>query len=199
VLLAIVGSSAACATAGAAGGTASTDPCVGLAFDADAPLPNCLVPYSAIETPRGRLEVRSDPELAVMQSGHEATFILTIRNVDKVPVAVDLDDSCTAFDAIAESPHASSFETECGGLCGHRETKLRVTLLPGGVVRKKVTLDGMMRRITGDACKEQVLGPLPAGSYVLVVNLPWTVPTPIPGNATAVSNAVFRGPLEVRK
>jgi hypothetical protein len=62
-------------------------------------------------------------------------------------------------------------------------------------VLKAVHFEGTQRTITGDDCKEKLLGPLPAGHYTLEVILPWTDPAPIPGNTEARAARTFKGPL----
>jgi hypothetical protein len=76
---------------------------------------------------------------------------------------------------------------------------LRVTLEPGGVVHKKVSLTASMRRVAGDDCKEEALGPLPPGRYTMKIVLPWTDPRPIPGNDQARASRVFETPVVVTR
>jgi hypothetical protein len=110
---------------------------------------------------------------------------------------LELDDSCLAFESVAESATASSFESECGGLCAPAPQKLHVTLDPGGILQKSIHLVAVQRRVEGDECVEKNLGPLPPGRYTLQVTLPWTDPSPIPGNAQAHASRTFSGPLIV--
>jgi hypothetical protein len=117
--------------------------------------------------------------------------------VSGAPLPLDVDDSCLTFTGQAENGSARSFDSECGGLCGSSPTMLRVTLEPGGVVRKRVDFEAVMRSVKGDECTERVLGPLPPGRYTLTVFLPWTDPKPIPGNADARDSRVLEAPLVV--
>ena len=120
-----------------------------------------------------------------------------IRNVSGAPLPLELDDSCLAFESVARSGTASSFETECGGLCARAPNKLRVMLDPGGILQKSIHFVAVQRRIDGEPCAEKNLGPLPPGRYTLEVTLPWTDPAPIPGNEQARASRTFTGSLIV--
>lgn len=174
------------------------DPCRGHEFDFDQPPPACVRPHAELTAPAaGALSVATVPSPAHVRSGQTGTIVVEMRNVSGAPLTFDLDDSCLAFTAQAENASARSFDSECGGLCGASPTMLRVTLEPGGVVRKHVDFEAVMRSVKGDECTERVLGPLPPGRYTMHVFLPWTDPKPIPGNAEARASRVLEAPLVV--
>jgi len=177
---------------------APRDPCRGAAFDADAPPPACMVQSEHV--PRapapGALKLRV-VEQASVKSGAQATFTIEMQNATSAPIPLDFLDGCMSWDTQADDGKHFTFDSECGGLCGTAEQMLRVTLDPGGTVRKEVTLTATMRRVAGDQCKEQSLGPLPPGKYTMKVTLPWTDPKPIPGNDQARASRVFETPLVV--
>lgn len=157
-----------------------------------------MIPHAELTTPPvGALAVATVPSPAHVRSGQTGAIVVEMRNVSGAPLTLDVDDSCLAFTAEAENAGARSLDTECGGLCGSAPTMLRVTLDPGGVVRKRVDFEAIMRSVKGDACTERVLGPLPAGQYTLRVFLPWTDPKPIPGNADARASRVLETSLMV--
>ena len=54
-------------------------------------------------------------------------------------------------------------------MCGTPTTMAQVTLEVGGTLRKRVALAATKRRVAGDDCKEEALGPLPAGAYELTL------------------------------
>lgn len=172
--------------------------CRGSSFDADEASSTCAVPAGTPRTPpREALSIRIAERPAVVRSGETAVFTLEIRNVTTAPLAFDLESSCLAWEAEASNATASTFESDCGGLCGREPTMLRFTLDPGGVVRKRVRLTATMRRVGGDECKEESLGPLPVGSYTMQVTLPWTDASPIPGNEQARASRTFEWPVVV--
>lgn len=190
----------ACAEAAGAGSVAApgADPCRGTDFDFDRPPPACVIPHSDLKTPpAGALSVTTVPSPAHVRSGKTGPLAVEMRNVSGAPLTLDVDDSCLAFTAEAENAAARSFDSECGGLCASAPTMLRVILEPGGVVRKRVDFEAVMRSVKGDACTEHVLGPLPPGRYTLRVFLPWTDPKPIPGNADARESRVLEAPFVV--
>jgi hypothetical protein len=146
--------------------------------------------------PVGALKLRV-VEPATIRSGAQATFTVEMQNVTRARLTVDFLEGCLNWDTQADDGKHATFDSECGGLCGTEPEMLRVTLEPGGVVRKKVSLSATMRRVAGDDCKEQSLGPLPAGRYTMKVGLPWTDPKPIPGNDRARASRVFETSLVV--
>lgn len=173
-------------------------PCRGSRFDADHPDARCLVPHSELLVPpKAALAIRTVPTPAVIHRGLASKFTLEFRNVSGAPLPLELDNSCLAFESVARNETASSFESECGGLCVRASNKLRVMLEPGGILQKSVDFVAVQRRIDGDQCSEKNLGPLPPGRYTLKVTLPWTDPAPIPGNAQARAWRTFAGALLV--
>ncbi len=143
------------------------EPCRGVAFDADAPDPRCLLPYRQIDnvdTSRLRLRLAKP---ATVHSGEEAQFILEMQNVSEHMLVVELDDSCDDFEGEASNGRATTFESDCGGLCGRGPDAkiLRLLLDPGGVVRKSVRLSATMKRVVanGDECVERTLVPCRQG------------------------------------
>ncbi len=173
-------------------------PCRVSKFDLDAPGAACVVPHRPLESPPpNALAIRTVPSPAHVRSGRKSEIALELRNVSGSPLPLDVDDSCMAFTGEAESSTARSLESECGGLCYSPPTLIHVILEPGGVVTKQVAFEAVMRSIKGDACTERVLGPLPPGRYTLHVFLPWSDPSPIPGNPEARASRVFDGRLVV--
>ena len=79
------------------------------------------------------------------RSGGRAELRLDLQNVTNDPLTFDMAEG---FDFAVEAfnDHWRTFDTECGGL-GMNVPIVRVTLEPGGVLRKKVTLDLSMLRI----------------------------------------------------
>ncbi len=182
----------------ASSATQHTDPCQGTLLDADHPDPRCLLPNTDLLVPQpSALSIRTIPTPALIRRGQASNLTLIMRNISGAPLTLELDDSCLAFDAVARSAKGSSFESDCGGLCSRSEKKLRVTLLPGGTIHKAVRLHAIQRRIVGESCEDQNLGPLLPGRYNLHITLPWSDPAPIPGNAQARATRVFQGPLIV--
>ena len=181
----------------AAAPSAST--CEGSEFDADDPPRACVAKRRTLaDPPHGALEMTVSPSPAIVKSGASATFVLTMKNATGAPLPLELTFGCNAFLAEAANDSATTFEVECGGLCGQGQP-LRVTLAPQGVVHKRVRLDANMRRIDGKDCVERQLGPLPPGRYTMTIDLPWTDPSPIPGNPQARKSRVVEVPLEVTK
>jgi hypothetical protein len=160
-----------------------TGPCRGTSFDADNADPRCLHHGIGAETPPPsalRVSLVSSP---VVQSGRDAGLVLEMQNVTSAPLPLDVDDSCGTFDAQASNASSSSFETDCFGLCGGGPEPhvLRVTLEPGGVVRKHVKFYAVQTRVMmddKDECVERTMGGLPQGEYDLRITLPWTDPIP---------------------
>lgn len=153
----------------------SIESCRGQAFDFEDRDVRCVIPYGDFVAPPAQsLAIRTVPSPVVIRSGEERDLTLELRNVSGAPLVVDLDDSCLAFEAVATNATATSFESECGGLCGTPTQKLRVTLEPNGVIRKNVRFAAVIRKVTGDRCENKVHGPLPPGEYRLEVTLPWS-------------------------
>jgi len=135
-------------------------------------------------------------EPATCRSGERATFTVEMQNATSAPVTVDFENGCLNWDTQADDGKHFTLEGEYGGLCGMEQRTLRVTLEPGGVVHKKVSLTATMQRVTDDG-KEQTLGPLPPGRYRMTITLPWTDNKPIPGNDQARASRVLETPLIV--
>ncbi len=176
-----------------------TDPCRGIAFDADNPDARCLVPYHEIKSvPADALRLRLT-QSATVRSGQQAEFVLKIENASGRPLPLELDDSCGAFEAQASSARATTLESECGALCGRGlDAKvLRVTLEPGGAIQKSVSLTATMRRVVakGDDCVEQATGALPPGAYTLQIPLPWE--DPMRDDSGSMAGRTFTAPLVV--
>jgi hypothetical protein len=194
----VLATAPACAHAATGSAAPQHEACRGTELDFDRPPAACVVPHAELTTPApGALAVTTVPAPAHVKSGKTGAIALEMRNVSGAPLTLDVDDSCLAFTAEAESAAAKSLDSECGGLCGSAPTMLRVTLEPNGVLRKRVDFDAVMRSVKGDACTERVLGPLPPGRYTLRVFLPWTDPAPIAGNADARASRVFEGTVVV--
>jgi hypothetical protein len=174
------------------------DGCRGRELDFDRPPAACVVPHAELATPpAGALAVTTVPAPAHVKSGKTGVIVVELRNFTGAPLTFDVDDSCLAFTAEAESGALKSMDSECGGLCGSAPSMLHVTLEPDGVLVKRVDFEAVMRSVRGDDCAEKVLGPLPAGSYALRIFLPWSDPKPIPGNPDARASRVFEGRLVV--
>ena len=161
------------------------DPCRGALFDADNADPRCL--HHGVGTAGARAAGASRVALAstpVVRSGYDGGFVVEMTNVTSEPLALDLDDSCGTFEGQASSPELNSFESDCFGMCagGPDPHVLRVSLEPGGVVRKKVRFYAVQTRVMLDSHEECVdpktVGALPPGPYDLRVTLPWTDPIP---------------------
>lgn len=179
--------------------SSKTEPCRGIAFDADNPDPRCLVPHHEIKNvPADALRLRLT-QSATIRSGQQAQFVLEMQNASGRPLPLEIDDSCGAFEAEASNEKATTFESECGGLCGGGPDAkiLRVTLEPGGAIRKKVSLTATMRRVVakGDECTERVTGALPPGTYTLQIPLPWS--EPMRDNPGSMAARIFSAPLVV--
>jgi hypothetical protein len=176
------------------------DPCRGLAFDADDPDPRCV--HHGVGTqapvPAGlRVALASAP---MVRSGYDAGFVIEMTNVSNEPIALDLDDSCGTFEGQASNPELNSFESDCFGMCagGPDPHVLRVSLEPGGVVRKKVKFFAVQTRVMLDAheeCVTKTTGGLPPGQYDLRVTLPWT--DPIDDQPTVTRPKVLEAKLSV--
>jgi hypothetical protein len=163
--------------------SASADPCRGSLFDADSADPRCLHRSMGTQAPAPaalRVALASSP---VARSGYDAGLVLEMTNTSNEALPIEVDDSCGTFEAQASNGTASSFDADCLGMCGGGPEPhvLRVTLEPGGVVRKKVKFYAVQTRILMDAheeCVAKTVGALPPGAYDLRVTLPWTDPIP---------------------
>jgi hypothetical protein len=163
--------------------SASADPCRGSQFDADRADPRCLHHSTGATSPAPaalRLALAGTP---AARSGYDAGLVVEMTNTSEEPLAIDVDDSCGTFEAQASNESANSFESDCFGACegGPDAHVLRVTLEPGGVVRKKVKFFAVQTRIQmneREECVTKTIGALPPGSYDLRVTLPWTDPIP---------------------
>jgi hypothetical protein len=176
---------------------APADPCRGARFDADRPDPRCLRRGEPRKSPDAQaVALRLLEPNPSVKSGAERTFTLEIANTSSADLPVTLYFGCGAFSAEASNDRATTFESECGGLCGQGDV-LDLTLVPGGVIHKRVRIEAVMRKVDGDACTERELGPLPPGAYTLEVSLPWSDPTPTAEEPDAHSSRTFRTPLVV--
>jgi hypothetical protein len=84
----------------------------------------------------------------------------------------------------------------CAG--GAEPHVLRVTLEPGGVIRKRVRFFAVQTRVMLDSheeCVTRTTGGLPPGAYDLRVTLPWT--DPIPDDPTVTRPKVLEAQLTV--
>jgi hypothetical protein len=169
------------ASATLSSGTA--DPCRGARFDADDADPRCL--HHSVgdhfAAPAGLRVALAGA--AVTRSGYDAGLVLEMTNASNEPLPLEVDDSCGTFEAQASNPTTNSYESDCFGVCGGGPEPhvLRVTLEPGGVVRKKVKFIAVQTRIVmneHDECVAKTVGALPPGAYDLRVTLPWTDPVP---------------------
>jgi hypothetical protein len=156
------------------------DVCRGATFDADDADPRCLRSRVTAPPPAAKdLQVTLHAD-SVAKAGHEAVLVLEMRNVSSAPLTLDVDSGC-AFKAVATNGEASSFETDCGGLCtsAPEAQVLHVALAPQGVIVKRVHFYATeLREIMGDKdrCEQHSAGPLPPGRYTLSVALPWADP-----------------------
>lgn len=174
------------------------EPCRGLRFDLDAPDARCLVPHDRLASPDfAALAIRLREAPARVRSGETATFTLDLENASTVPLDVPVPEGCLVWETVASNARASSFESECGGLCGSGPTMTRVTLEPGGLLTKKIDFAATRMQVVGEECETRDGGPLPPGDYTLSITLPWTMPAPIPGNARARDHHHFETPLRV--
>jgi hypothetical protein len=153
--------------------------CHGRAFDADDADPACLHHgVGALTPPPSALKV-SLVTPPTVRAGYDAGLVVEMQNVSSAPLTLDVDDSCGTFEGIASNDKTTSFESDCIGMCANASEPhvLRVTLDPGGVVRKKVKFVAVETRIMTDdhgTCGRHTTGALPPGSYDLRVTLPWT-------------------------
>jgi hypothetical protein len=181
-------------------GTAAGDACRGMAFDADAADPRCLHHGVIEHTPPAsalRVGFASAP---VARSGYDAGLVLQMQNATDEPLLLDVDDACGTFEAQASNAAANSFESDCFGACGRGPEPhvLRVTLEPGGVIRKRVKFFAVQTRLVADdreECVTRTIGGLPPGAYSLQVTLPWT--DAIPGDPAVSRPRVIEAPLTV--
>jgi hypothetical protein len=157
----------------------SFDHCRGSSFDADNADPRCLHHgVGQLTPPPDQLRV-SLAAPASVRSGYDAGLVLEMRNVSQEPLALDVDDSCGTFEATAANDKDTSYETDCFDVCGSGPEPhvLRVTLEPGGVVRKHVKFYAVETRVVQNEhqeCVQRTTGGLPPGDYALRVTLPWT-------------------------
>jgi hypothetical protein len=201
----IAGSASGCAETSSAVGTTSltsgiVDACRGDAFNADMPDPGCVHRGVGVSgpAPDGLRIAFAGPLLA--HSGGDAGIIVEMTNTTNQPLAVEVDDSCGTFEGQAWSSKASSFHSECFGVCGKSPEPrvLRVTLEPGGVIRKSVKFSAVQTHTAPDSqgeCIARAAGILPAGEYALRVNLPWA--DPVADDPGVMRPRVLEGQLTV--
>jgi hypothetical protein len=178
----------------------TADPCRGSLFDADGADPRCLHHSDGVQAPVPsalRLAFAGSP---VARSGYDARLVLEMTNTSNEPLALEMEDACGTFEAQASNPLALSFEADCLGICagGPEPHVLRVTLEPGGIVRKKVKFYAVQTRLQMDdreGCVTKTVGALPPGAYDLRVTLPWT--DPVPGDPTVTRPRVLTAQLTV--
>ena len=123
-----------------------------------------------------------------------------MQNATDEPLLLDVDDACGTFEAQASNATSNSFESDCFGACGRGPEAhvLRVTLEPGGVIRKKVKFYAVQTRLVADdreECVTRTVGGLPPGAYSLQVTLPWT--DAIPGDPAVSRPRVIEAPLTI--
>lgn len=180
----------------------SADPCRGALFDADSADPRCFHHSVGVQSPAPsalHVALASSP---VARSGYDAGLVLEMTNASSEPLPLDVEDVCGTFEAQASNASANSFESDCFGACegGPEPHVLRVTLEPGGVVRKKVRFYAVQTRIqldNHDECVTKTVGALPPGSYDLRVTLPWT--DPVPEDPTVTRPRVITAQLTVTR
>jgi hypothetical protein len=178
----------------------TADPCRGARFDADLPDPRCVHHSVGTQSPAPsglRVAFASSP---VARSGYDAGLVLEMTNDSRAPLALDVEETCGTFEAQASNPGSNSFESDCFGACGGGPEPhvLRVTLEPGGVVRKKVKFYAVQTRIQlneREDCVTKTVGALPPGAYDLRVTLPWT--DPIADDPTVTRPRVLTAQLTV--
>jgi hypothetical protein len=107
-------------------------------------------------------------------------LVVELRNVSGAPLPVDVDSAC-AWTATATDGEHTSFETDCGGICGPGPdpSLLRVTLDPDGVIVKRVHFYATQTRevqAAHDRCEQHSAGALPPGRYKVSIVLPWSEP-----------------------
>ena len=180
---------AACTPRGNMTGTATlssaavVDACRGALFDADNADPRCLHHGLAAATPPPSALKVGLVSSATARSGYDAGLVLEMKNVTGDALTVDVEDACGTFEAQASNAQATSYESDCFGVCtgGGEPHVLRVTLEPGGTIHKKVKFYAVLTRVMlgeHEECAERAMGPLPPGDYDLRITLPWTDPVP---------------------
>ncbi len=179
---------------------AADDPCRVVELELDGQTdPRCLVPYDRKARPApDALSLRLAGSPARIGSGETRELVLELRNDTSGEVSVPLPEGCLVWNASATSTSGvTTFESECGGLCGTPPQMRRFVLAPGGVLRKRVPLAATRVRIAGETCAEEQLGPLPPGAYTLEVMLPWLEPAPRPEDPNAQQRRTFEAELTV--
>jgi hypothetical protein len=161
--------------------SATADPCRGSSFDADVTDARCLHPGTGTPAPAPAGLRIALPSAPVARSGYDAGVIVEMTNTTSEPMALEVGDSCGTFEGQASNASTNSFESDCFGVCGNGPEPhvLRVTLEPGGVVRKKVKFYAVQTKTApdeGQECVTRTMGGLPPGEYALRVTLPWTDP-----------------------
>jgi hypothetical protein len=157
------------------------DPCRGAAFDADALDARCTLhgAGAAAPVPEGLRLTLAGPTTAT--SGADVGVVVEMTNTTTAPLPVDVEEGCGTFEGQASNDKASSFETDCFGVCekAPEARVVHVTLEPGGVVRKRVKFSAVQTKTAPDArgeCTTSATGALPPGDYDLRVTLPWIDP-----------------------
>lgn len=174
------------------------DPCTVTQADLDAPDERCMVRYDDRSHPApDRLLYRIAEVPPLLTTGTERAFTLELLNETGEPIVVPVPAGCRAWEVTAFDERTSTFDSECGGLCTNPASMARYTLLPGGVLRKRVPLSATRRRVSGPRCEEQDLGPLPPGNYTMRVLLPWLDPAPTPDAPDARDHRLIDVPIEV--
>ena len=169
-------------------------------FDADAADPRCVHHSVGTQAPAPAGLRFALATSAVARSVYDAGLVLEMTNDSPDPLPLEVDDSCGTFEAQASNGTANSFESDCFGACAGSPDPhvLRVTLEPGGVVRKKVKFYAVQTRVVfdeKDECVTRTTGGLPPGAYDLRVTLPWT--DPLPDDPTVTRPRVLAAALTI--
>lgn len=163
--------------------------CVGGNLDLD-PIfasPRCYVSDDAHPLPdAAALGIEMSPKKLKVRSGHTGRVTITLRNLTIAPLTLDVQDDCAAGfetmlfagnDARADYANTCASGGGYGRSCNGR--RVRIRLAPRGVARIRVPVSATKTFIAED-CHPMSVAPIEAGTYKLVVNVPFY--TRVPGS-----------------
>ena len=156
-------------------GAPAADPCTGAALDLDdIESQHACRARGKAAPPSRELAIATAPsELRVAPGGH-VDFAVVFSNHGSAPLTLDLEVGCGRFTLEAYTragQRADYINTTCGFGTGCGRGLVRVTLAPGGTLKKKLGYDATVTTLDG-SCHEQPGGPLKPGKYELRIQTP---------------------------
>jgi hypothetical protein len=150
-------------------------PCAGASFDFDELVQKQKCGVSGKPAPpASEVTIHTEPPALQVAPGGHVDFDLVFQNPGTAALDLDLNIGCgrfslEAYDAAGR--RADYVNTTCGFGSGCGTRVIRVTLEPGGTLRKRLGYDASVTKVD-EECRDVPAGPMRRGRYRLRIGTP---------------------------